>query len=65
MYQKYLKFSNKNDFYKFTSLHNGYCHVPKKSKALDKVFTKSHIKVLTNNSTAVACINKFVTSTSQ
>ena len=62
---KYLKFSNKNNFYEFTSLHNGYCHVPQKSKAPDKVFTKSHIKVLTNNSVAVACINKFVTSTSQ
>ena len=35
------------------------------SKAVAKSLTKVHIKVLTDNSTAVACINKFGTSRSQ
>ena len=34
-------------------------------KALAKGLTKVHIKVLTDNSTAVACLNKFGTSRSQ
>ena len=34
-------------------------------KALAKSLTKVHIEVLTDNSTAVACINKFDTSKSQ
>ena len=40
-YQKYLKFANKNDLYKFVREPNGYRHKPWKLEALDKAFTNS------------------------
>ena len=49
-HQKYLKFANNQDLYKFTCLHNGYCHGPRK---FTKVL-KSPLSTLRLDNTTIA-----------
>ena len=47
-HQKYLKFANNQDLYKFTCLPNGYCHGPRKfTKVLKPPFSTLRLDNIT------------------
>ena len=56
-HQKYLKFANNQDLYKFTCLPNGYCHGPRKfTKVLKLPFSTLNL----NNITFAAYLDGYI-----
>ena len=57
-HQKYLKFANNQDLYKFTCLPNGYCHGPRKfTKVLKPPLSTSRLDNITIATYLDDCIN--------
>ena len=53
-HQKYLKFTNNQDLYKFTCLPNGYCHEPRK---FTKVLKPPLSTLTLDNITIASCLD--------
>ena len=56
-HQKYLKFANNQDLYKFTCLHKGYCHGPRKFTKVLKSLSTLRLDNITNTAYLDDCIN--------
>ena len=57
-HQKYLKFANNQDLYKFTCLHNGYFHGPRKFTT--KVLKSPVSTLKLDNTTIAAYLDDFI-----
>ena len=55
--QKYFKFANNQDLYKFTCLHNSYCHGPRK---FTKILKSPLSTLRLDNTTIAAYLDDFI-----